>query len=332
MAMVSIILPTFNRSGFLPQAFQSIASQSYPDWELIVVDDGSNDDTRECVEALKSTVSCPVRYVYRVNGGPAEARNTGIDLAKGSYVAFFDSDDQWLPHHLAECVQALKANSGVDWVYAAGRRVMFNTGQTLIENSFYPNDTPQPFLSLNTRVSGPLRIIDDRDAVLMQIRHGLYCGLQNSVMRREMFDDLQLPSFRIGEDRLFTLMALVSGRRIGYLTNVHVIYHEHADNSSASGTDQSATKQVRVQEELIRCYEFALHHLKLRGQEVRALRVGLSREYFWHYGYNLLWQEKSTREAFKAFRRALALNPFDWRYWKTYLSCSLQSMIGARSL
>ncbi|HEY8503179.1 MAG TPA: glycosyltransferase family A protein, partial [Gemmataceae bacterium] len=99
---VSIILPTYNRAKFLPQAFASIRSQQYTDWELIVVDDGSTDDTRAVVQELSKDVPQPVRYVYQDNQGPAGARNKGLDLASGKYVAFFDSDDVWLPHHLGK--------------------------------------------------------------------------------------------------------------------------------------------------------------------------------------------------------------------------------------
>src|SRR5437762_11880112 len=96
---VSIILPTYNRSKFLPQALASIRGQTFADWELIVVDDGSSDDTGELVRALTADVRQSVRYGYQQNQGAYAARNTGLDLARGRYVAFFDSDDVWLPHH-----------------------------------------------------------------------------------------------------------------------------------------------------------------------------------------------------------------------------------------
>ena len=71
-------------------------------------------------------------------------------------VAFFDSDDLWLPHHLSTCVAALDANPEVDWVYAAGRRVELETGRVLSENSFYDSDgSPKQFLRLRTRIVGP---------------------------------------------------------------------------------------------------------------------------------------------------------------------------------
>src|SRR5437588_4890249 len=90
---VSIILPTYNHARFLPQAITSIKSQLFTDWELIVVDDGSSDDTRATLEGLKIGLPQPVRYVHQENRGPYLARLAGIRLARGKYIACFDSDD-----------------------------------------------------------------------------------------------------------------------------------------------------------------------------------------------------------------------------------------------
>src|SRR5687767_15993498 len=94
---ISVILPTYNRERFLAQAFESIQAQICTDWELIVVDDGSTDGTREAVERLMPGIEQPVRYVYQENRGAYGARNTGVEHATGEFVAFFDSDDLWLP-------------------------------------------------------------------------------------------------------------------------------------------------------------------------------------------------------------------------------------------
>src|SRR5262245_35090882 len=102
--MVSIILPTYNRAKFLAQAFASIKSQRFGDWELLIVDDGGTDETPELAAAFKTSVPQPVRYVCQDNQGAYGARNTGLAQASGKYIAFFDSDDSWLSHHLDDCV------------------------------------------------------------------------------------------------------------------------------------------------------------------------------------------------------------------------------------
>src|SRR5262245_27498581 len=104
---VTIILPTYNRARFLPQAFASIREQTFTDWELIVVDDGSTDNSGDLVALLSADLGPRVRYIRQDNRGPNAARVTGLRAAAGAYVAFFDSDDAWLPHHLQDCVDAL---------------------------------------------------------------------------------------------------------------------------------------------------------------------------------------------------------------------------------
>jgi glycosyltransferase involved in cell wall biosynthesis len=315
---VSIILPTYNRAGFLPQAIESIRAQTWMDWELIIVDDGSTDGTADLIRTLTAQLPQVARYVYQQNQGAYAARNTGLNLARGKYIAFFDSDDSWLPHHLGDCVQALEANPDVDWVYGACRIVDEVTGQVLAPTTFYVNGIARPFLRLRTRASGPLRTIDDRAAVVCMIWHGLYNGLQNSVIRGSVFEGLRFEagSRNEAEDQLFVIRALKESRQIAYLDHVHVIYRVHAGNSSAVQGD--VEKRKRVFKLLIAGFERLADEVSLTPGERRILRRRLSREYFWHLGYTLLWVNGQRREALRMFRRGLAYWPWDWRCWKTY--------------
>lgn len=95
---VSIIIPTYNRAHLLGRAIQSVLNQTYKDFELIVVDDGSTDNTEQIVRSFSDE---RIRYVrHKKNKGVAAARNTGIKTARGEYMAFQDSDDEWLPEKL----------------------------------------------------------------------------------------------------------------------------------------------------------------------------------------------------------------------------------------
>ncbi len=95
--MTSVIIPTFNRAAFLREAIDSVLAQTEKDFELIIVDDGSTDYTRELVAEYGDRV----RYVFQPNAGPSAARNLGIRHASGKLITFLDSDDLWLPHKLA---------------------------------------------------------------------------------------------------------------------------------------------------------------------------------------------------------------------------------------
>lgn len=319
--LVSVILPTYNRARFLPQAFASIEAQDLADWELIVVDDGSTDETADVVRVLSGRLAQPVRCVRQPNRGAYAARNRGLELARGRYVAFFDSDDVWLPHHLADCVAALQQHQDLDWVYGACRVVNFETGRELEPHTFYVRGRPRPFLSLRARLAGPLRLIDDPRAVRCQILHGLFCGLQNSVIRRRVFHQrpFQAEPRNEVEDQLYVVRALKAGCRFGYFNAVHVIYHVHGTNSSLAVVAGSVTKRVRLLTELVHAYEALPAQVALTWREKLAARKRLGDEYFWHLGYSLLWEQGRRREACASFRRALRLRPWDVRYWKSYV-------------
>lgn len=95
--LVSVVVPTFNRAGQLAQAIDSVLAQTYPHWELIVVDDGSQDETPR----LLATYSQRIRTIRQENRGVSAARNRGILAAGGEFIALLDSDDYWLPDKLA---------------------------------------------------------------------------------------------------------------------------------------------------------------------------------------------------------------------------------------
>jgi GT2 family glycosyltransferase len=101
--LVSVVIPTYNREKLVGAAIDSVLRQSYQPVEIIVVDDGSTDRTREVVEAY----GAPVRYVYQPNSGVATARNTGLRLANGEFIALLDSDDEWFPWKLAAQIAVL---------------------------------------------------------------------------------------------------------------------------------------------------------------------------------------------------------------------------------
>jgi glycosyltransferase involved in cell wall biosynthesis len=104
--MVSVIIPTYNRSPFLKKAIESVLSQDFHDFELIVVDDGSIDDTPETVSAFKRGII----YIKQENTGPAGARNAGIQRSTRPFIAFLDSDDRWAEGKLSEQIKEMTAN------------------------------------------------------------------------------------------------------------------------------------------------------------------------------------------------------------------------------
>jgi glycosyltransferase involved in cell wall biosynthesis len=126
---VSVVIPTYNRAGLVVRALESALAQSLPGAEVIVVDDGSTDDTPAQIGALGTSV----RYVRQQNQGCARARNVGAAMATGEWIAFLDSDDVWTPTHLERVSTAIVATGGRGVLYFAnvdweGRALWSSTG------------------------------------------------------------------------------------------------------------------------------------------------------------------------------------------------------------
>ena len=90
----SIILPTYNRADFLPKTIESVISQSFTSWELIIIDDGSTDNTKILVEKYQKSQN-QIRYIYQKNSERSAARNNGIKNSNGQWICFIDSDDMY---------------------------------------------------------------------------------------------------------------------------------------------------------------------------------------------------------------------------------------------
>lgn len=110
----SVIIPTYNREKILPRAIESILTQTFDDFELIIVDDGSIDKTEELIRNYKDE---RIKYIYKENGGQNSALNRGLKEARGCYVAFCDSDDAWLPLKLEKTYEKYMEDEEVSVVY-----------------------------------------------------------------------------------------------------------------------------------------------------------------------------------------------------------------------
>jgi hypothetical protein len=126
---VSIVLPTFNRLQFLRAAVDSVFNQTFADWELIIADDGSEEQTAAYLAAIADP---PRVRVLRLphSGNPGEVRNAAWQAARGEYIAFLDSDDVWLPEKLAMQVASLQRHRARDWSHTAFT-VIDESGQLL---------------------------------------------------------------------------------------------------------------------------------------------------------------------------------------------------------
>jgi glycosyltransferase involved in cell wall biosynthesis len=114
MPKISVIIPTYNRAQYITHALDSVLCQTFPDYEIIVVDDGSTDNTQDILKKYEGKI----KTIRQDNQGISKTRNRGIQMAKGEYIAFLDSDDYWAPEKLKEQIQVLDSYPKVGIVYA----------------------------------------------------------------------------------------------------------------------------------------------------------------------------------------------------------------------
>ncbi len=119
--LVSIITPTYNSAKYIAQTIQSVQNQTYTNWEMIIVDDGSTDNTKEIVAQFASKDNRIKPFQMATNSGPAKARNTGIKNATGKYMTFLDADDIWFDDFITTSITTIN-ETGVPFVFSSYKR------------------------------------------------------------------------------------------------------------------------------------------------------------------------------------------------------------------
>ena len=125
--LISVILPVFNGGRFLSEAIESVLDQKNAQLEIIVVDDGSTDNTKKVAMSYRDTIS----YFYQENGGPAKARNLGLSKASGDFIAFIDADDVWVKNKLSMQLAQFEKNKSIGVVLGLTLKTIFLTKDEL---------------------------------------------------------------------------------------------------------------------------------------------------------------------------------------------------------
>ena len=177
--LVSVVIPTYNSEKTIGRALASVFAQTYTPVEIIIADDCSTDNTVTAIENLQNSTIQIVRM--ESNGGPAKARNAGIDAAKGEYIAFLDSDDEWLPEKLAKQVEMLESNASLSIVGCRAETVD-GAGSVL---EVFPEDAP---------ILGP----DGWKGLLLSSWLSTICVMtRRDLLQDERFDE----TMQVAEDR-----------------------------------------------------------------------------------------------------------------------------------
>lgn len=180
--LVSVIIPAYNTAKFIDVALNSVFTQTYRPIEVIVVDDGSTDNTADIVKNYQTsktnkTNETNLIYIYQENGGRASARNTGIRAARGKYAAFLDSDDLWTPVKLKKQVEIMEANKDIDFLFGDKQRFSDN-GRIITSSMFKKHGYDEIFFG------DPLYVHDGYKKLLQ----ANFIPTGTVIMRRECFE------------------------------------------------------------------------------------------------------------------------------------------------
>jgi len=287
LPLVSVIIPTFNRADMILRAVSSVLQQTYECFEVIIVDDGSNDSTDSIFGNFNDSRVSYIRH--NINRGGSAARNTGIELSQGEYIAFLDSDDEWLPEKLEKQVKLLL-------------RASLNTGAVYTGLAYVANDASK------RGVRSPEAQGDIRERILYTNCVG---PVSSGIIRRECFEkigvfDESLPScqdwdmwIRISKLYLFD-----------YVKDPLVVYHLHQNKI----TMNAASKAIGHQMILSKYYS-----------EICRNKVCHARHRFviGHY----LARAGRTHSAISNFTRAIYLAPSKSEHYLHLISCLMGSRV-----
>ncbi|MYL49261.1 glycosyltransferase [Halobacillus litoralis] len=217
MGKVSVITPSYNSANFILEAIESVQSQTYTNWEMVIVDDCSNDHSVELIEAKQSEDKRIKLIKLTRNRGPAYARNQAILAAGGKYLAFLDSDDCWLPQKLEKQISFMHKND-FSFSYTA-YRIMLEAGK-LTEIVFHvPRQITYKDLLKNTAI-----------------------GTLTVVLNQEKLGRVQMPLYRDCSEDYGLWMSILSQGVTAYGLNEELSLYRKCNESLSSNKWKSARK------------------------------------------------------------------------------------------
>ena len=227
--LISVIIPTYNRADLIEETINSVLNQTYQNFEILIIDDGSTDNTKAVVGSFKNN---RIRYIWQKHGGfPGLTRNNGIKVARGEYVAFLDSDDLWLPQKLDKQIDAFEKNPNILLVSTNGIK--------------FPSNYVQKFFSI-------------QDNKIMFFRELLKKNLvitSSILMKRSVIKNIGLmdESLRNMQDYDYWLKILkYKDKSILILRNILIKYRIHESNI----TEQNLNKYPKY---LLKRYKIYLY-------------------------------------------------------------------------
>jgi glycosyltransferase involved in cell wall biosynthesis len=280
--LFSIIIPTYNRAHLLKIAIQSVSDQTFEDWEIVVVDDGSVDETKEVVSAFSEE---KVRYVFQQNQELSAARNTGIRNSRGTYICFLDDDDYYLPEHLFHLSKViLKQNKPIAFFRSGTLQKVRENLRKLPNYAVDDNLTPIQFVWYN-----PVNLLS--------------IAIHKDVFQQFFFAE----KFRLFEDAHFLMRALLVFPFF-QIEPYTVVYVSHQDMRSIAyfKDDKKAEEELACLLDLFATHGEALSaHItpKMQQEGIAFHYLGRTNKAFFERkfkkGLGFFWKAIKTRISFK---------------------------------
>ena len=267
--MISIIIPTFNQAEYIDYTLKSVIKQSYENWECLIIDDGSNDNTEEIVERIIEKDS-RLKYFKKANGGASSARNYGLDIAKGDLIQFLDSDDYIDKDKLSKGIEAFENNKSSN-IIISNFNMFRNSIDTLLP----------PYCNLENRTFDFNSILIDWD---VNYTIPLHCGLfQKSLFENVRFDE----SIQSKEDWIMWVTILKNGAKASFV-NESLAFYRYNDKGNHTNDDNNFIKANKIvynlidEEDKIILFEKALKSLLKKSIELETS----------YKNYDILWNRK----------------------------------------
>lgn len=304
MPKASIIIPTYNRADTIRRAIKSVQAQTFADWELIVVDDGSTDNTASIIEGLDPRMT----VISQKNRGFGEARNAGIRASTGKYLAFLDSDDEFLPHHLELEIAFLDAFPDESFVSA---ELLEDFGQGRFVNHYRAETSewyPQKAVRIRSRnfdlppgeTDNYLRVYESREAIgdwgkhiikqtanshdaflyrgwiFGRLHWGYLMALPATMIRRTALEKIGLPdaSYHIASDFHF-MATLCRNFKANFLSLPTYIKHELTTDGSLPTETHVATgaSVLKCKKDMLRAYDDVFWKTDTTDRDLCGLRA-----------------------------------------------------------
>lgn len=302
MTKVSVIIPAYNCANSISETIESVLSQSYPNFEIIVVDDGSTDNTQEVL--MPYIINEQITYICQMNMGPCVARNRGIKASKGEYIAFLDADDILLDESLSRRVQALEDNPDV-YLIITDYNKKTEENSLLIDNVINRSCFLEEFKTIIINKYDDVYILKElfNKIILEEKSPPLISG--SMMVRREVINNCGYfhEGLKYGEFTHY-LMKVSYRYSIGYIDEPLWVYNNYLSHLS------KVELSYREKYSIIR-WESLLEELSVEGLVRKNIINRISKQCF-DLGY-LYYSQEDFEKAQLQFIKCVKYNPIKWK-------------------